>query len=135
MKRSFLALALFLALTAVAQAATAVQENIVLYRFHFGLGVGELAVGQQKMHAFVDEVITQAFPNGLTIFEARGQWRSPEHGLTRERTVVVDVQCADSDENSAAVERIAELYVERFKAARASVFITRVGPATATLYY
>lgn len=135
MKRSLFALLFLLALACAAHAATRVQENIVLYRFHFGLGVGDLSVGQQKMRAFVDGTITPAFPNGLTIYEARGQWRSPEHGLTRERTVVIDVQCADNEENHAAVEKIANQYVQDFKAAGASVFVTRQGPASAILYY
>lgn len=136
MKRLFpAALALVFCLALSAHAATALQENIVLWRFHFGLGVGGMAVGQDKMRAFIDEVLTPAFPNGMTITEARGQWRSEEHGLIRERTVLVDVQCPDSEDNRAAVEAIAREYVQRFQAAKASVFVVRQFPVTTTLYY
>lgn len=117
------------------RAATAVQENVVWYRVHLGMGVGDLAVAPAKMHAFIDESVTPLFPNGLTITEARGQWRSPEHGLVRERTTVVDIQCPDTDENWAAIEVLARKYVERFGAAKASVFVKRIFPVTTTLFY
>lgn len=129
------ALAFVFCLALSAHAATAIQEDIVLWRFHFGLGVGDMAVGQDKMRAFIDDVLTPAFPNGMTITEARGQWRSEEHGLIRERTVLVDVQCPDTEANRAAVEAAAQTYVQRFQAAKASVFVVRQAPVTTTLYY
>ena len=98
------------------------------------MGVGDYAVSHAKMHQFIDSEITPTFPNGLTITESRGQWKSPEDGLIRERTTVVDVQCADTDENWARIEGVALEYVTRFKAAKASFFVTRISPVTTTLF-
>lgn len=135
MKKNLCALFLLLALAGTAGAATVEKSDLVWYRIHLGMGVGDMAVAPQKMRDFVDAVITPAFPEGLTITESRGQWRSPEHGLIRERTTVIDVQCPDTDDNSAAIERIAEEYAARFKAAKASVFVVRTAPVSTTLYY
>lgn len=135
MKRNLLALFLFVLMALPAQAATTVQDNLVWYRLHLGMGKGDYAVAPQIMREFIDTQLSPAFPNGFTITESRGQWQSPEYGLTRERTTVVDVQCADNEENWEKIEDIADRYVQRFKPAQASFFVMRIPGLTTTLFY
>lgn len=116
-------------------AATSVREDQVWYRLHLGMGKGDYAVAPQKMREFIDMDITPAFPDGFTITESRGQWRSAEHGLIRERTMVIDVQCADTEENRHKIDAIAADYVKKFSAANASFFVMRMGGMTTTLHY
>lgn len=135
MKKAIVLLSFFVAFAFSAQAATIVQENVIWYRLHLGAGVGDLAVSPALVRSFIDAEITPAFPNGLTITMSRGQWRSPEHGLIREHTTVIDVQCPDTEENWRQIENIANGYVEKFKAAQASFYVIRVSGATTTLFY
>lgn len=135
MKTSLIAFCLLLFSTVFAQAATDVRENTVWYRVHLGTGVGELAVSTDMLKHFIDTEVSQSFPAGFTITEARGQWKSPEVGLIRERTIVIDIQCDDSDENWGKVQAIAEKYVKQFTAAKASCFVKRIPGVTATLFY
>lgn len=135
MKTFILVMLLLLFMPVNGHTATAVQENAVWYRLHLGMGKGDYAVAPQKMREFIDKELTPAFPKGFTITESRGQWHSPEHGLIRERTTVVDVQCADTEENWQKIEAIANMYVERFNAAQASLFVMRINGMTTTLFY
>ena len=118
--------------TLSAHAATIDQENLVWYRLHLGMGIGDMAVSPSLIHAFIDQELTPAFPNGFTITESRGQWNSQKHGLIRERTTVIDVQCADTEENRQKIEAIGARYVEKFKAAQASFFIKRIAGISTT---
>lgn len=135
MKKVLFALLLVAAFAAPVQAATSAQENLVWYRLHLGMGKGDYAVAPQKMREFIDTELSPAFPEGFTITDSRGQWHSPEHGLIRERTMVIDVQCPDTDENRQKVDGIADRYVKRFSAGHASFFVMRMGGLTTTLHY
>lgn len=60
---------------------------------YFGLGLpdgGE--VDPESWRRFVATVVTPAFPDGLTMTEATGQWRDPTTGrIIAERTKVVTI--------------------------------------------
>lgn len=135
MKRSILVLILLVLAALPARAATTAQENQIWYRLHLGMGKGDYAVAPQVMRDFIDSQISPAFPNGFTITDSRGQWKSSEYGLIRERTIVVDVQCDDTDENWQTISDIAERYVQRFQAAQASFYVMRIPGLTTTLFY
>lgn len=135
MKKTLVAFVFLLCSALAAQAAVTVQENVIWYRLHLGMGIGDFAVAPVRVFSFIDKEITPAFPSGLTITQARGQWSSPEHGLIREHTTVIDVQCTDTEENWQKIQAIAVKYVELFKPAQASFFVTRVPGITTTLFY
>ena len=135
MKRILLAGILALTLALPSFAATQVRENAVWYRVHLGTGLTETRVTDAEIAAFIDSFVTERFPDGMTIIAARGQWSSKEHGLTREITTVIDIQCGDTPENSEKIKEIAEEYVRRFTRARASCFVKRIPNVSTTLYY
>jgi Protein of unknown function (DUF3574) len=61
-------------------------ESMVSAELLFGSGRVSDAVWKD----FLDREITPRFPDGLTVFEALGQWRDPARGIvTRERSKVV----------------------------------------------
>ena len=63
--------------------------------------------------AFAAGVLTPTFPDGLTTYEAAGQWRDPSSGLVvREHTRVVQVF---GDAMLARAHRVAEAYRVRFR--------------------
>lgn len=126
-------LALLCAFPALAQMEE--RGEGVWYRLHMGTGVGNKAVSTDLIRSFIDGEITPRFPEGLTITEARGQWKSDEYGVIRERTILVDLQCPVTEECAAKVDAIAKAYVERFKAAKASIYIRRIQGVATSLYY
>ena len=132
-----LVFAVFLALLCVlpAHAQTREHNEGAWYRIHLGTGVGDKAVSRDLLKGFIDQQITPHFPNGLTITDSRGQWKSEEYGVIRERTIVVDILCPDTEESADKIAGIAKAYVERFKGAKASVYVTKINGVASTLYY
>jgi len=64
---------------------------------------------------FLDREITPRFPEGLTVFDAGGQWRAPAHeAVTRERSKVVLIVFRDDPQAQDRLNAIAEAYKRRF---------------------
>ena len=66
-------------------AASSAQLRTTLY---FGLGRAKGAVSELEWQIFLRHEVTPRFPQGLTVWEAEGQWLSPR-GIGRERTKVL----------------------------------------------
>jgi hypothetical protein len=47
---------------------------------------GTEVVSDAAWQAFLDEVVTPAFPDGLTVLDAAGQWRGRDGRIERERS-------------------------------------------------
>lgn len=82
-------------------------------RLYFGLAMPGGAVGEDEWGAFVDAEITPRFPGGLTIIEARGQWRGADGRLLRESTRVVEIVHDGGAEP--AIGEIVSRYKARFR--------------------
>jgi hypothetical protein len=64
---------------------------------------------------FLDREITPRFPDGLTVFEASGQWRDPARGaVARERSKVVLIVFRGDPQDQDRLNAIAEAYKRRF---------------------
>ena len=135
MNKMLLSLCFVLVCVFPALAQTVERSDGAWYRLHLGTGVGDKAVSTELLRSFIDKEITPKFPEGFTINDSRGQWKSDEYGLIRERTIVIDILCPDTSESGEKVAAIARAYVERFKAAKASLYVTRVSGVSTMLYY
>ena len=135
MNKLILALCLALLCVFPALAQTVEHNEGVWYRLHLGTGVGDKAVSTELLKSFIDKEICPKFPDGLTIIEARGQWKSEEYGVIRERTIIIDLHCPDTDDCREKIAAIAKAYADRFKAAKASIYVIRVGNVSTALYY
>ena len=71
-------------------------------------------VSDEEWTAFVRDVVTPRFPEGLTIWRAEGQWRERTGDVTRESTMVVEIVHEPSPEADAKLEEIAREYKTRF---------------------
>ena len=71
-------------------------------------------MGSASWARFVSGVITPRFPEGLTIFDARGQWRGPA-GPIRETTHVLVIYHRGDTASGARIEAIRALYKHRFR--------------------
>lgn len=64
--------------------------------------------------AFLTEVVTSRFPDGLSVFDSSGQYREPAGRIVRERSKRLVVIVFDSPAHRAKVIEIVEAYKQRF---------------------
>ena len=83
--------------------------------------VAELLFGRSNVSDFnwdrcLAAEVTPRCPDGLTVYDARGQWRNPQSGtISRERTKVVMIAMPPDPGNEARLQEIIEAYKTRFK--------------------
>jgi hypothetical protein len=81
----------------------------------FGRNVGSrLAVSDRAFAEFLAADVTPRFPDGLTVIDARGQWRDGAGALVRESSKLVLLVFADDAQNRAGLAAIAEAYKRKF---------------------
>jgi len=84
-------------------------------RLYFGRNIGDTAiVSDSAWSGFVQAVLTPAFPEGATVWDAAGQWRAPNGQLVRERSFVVELVHLVTPDVEARVQRVMEDYKRRF---------------------
>jgi hypothetical protein len=76
-----------------------------------GLG---LAAAEGTWRTFLDEEVTPRFPDGLSVFDAYGQWReNTDAPIARMRSKVLVIVYPDSAARRAGVNAICEAYKKR----------------------
>jgi hypothetical protein len=74
-------------------------------------GGGE--VTEQEWRRFVDDEVTPRFPDGLTVFDARGQWRS-DGVIERENSKVLRILAPGGADVDARLDALMDAYIKRF---------------------
>jgi hypothetical protein len=64
--------------------------------------------------AFVTDVVTSRFPDGLSVFDSSGQYREPTGRIVRERSKRLVVIVFDAPAHKAKVIEIVDAYKQRF---------------------
>jgi len=86
-----------------------------LERLYFGRNIGDTAVvSDSAWTRFVHEVVTPAFPEGSTVWDAAGQWRSPDGAVVRERSFVVELLHLVTPDVERRVQSVMAEYKRRF---------------------
>jgi hypothetical protein len=102
-----------------AQAPSAAPEcggpakTYVRTTLYFGLSRPAGTIREDQWQAFLRDQVTPRFPEGLTVWDAHGQWRRPDGSVARERAKVLLVI---HDGRTAALAALTEL-VDRYKSA------------------
>ncbi len=110
--------AVCLALAACAQpplSCTAPLKPAVAIDLYFGRdkpGGGE--VSNPEWGAFLTEVVTPRFPDGLSVFDADGQYREPSGRIVRERSKRLVVVVFDAPAHRARIDQVIATYKQRF---------------------
>jgi hypothetical protein len=83
----------------------------------FGRNIGgRLGVNEADWNRFVDREITSRFPNGLTMFNAAGQWRDEAtNKIVREPSKLVQIVLPGQVEDIVRLNEIVAAYKRRFK--------------------
>lgn len=77
---------------------------------------GRSRVSEARWSRFLAAEVTPRFPDGFTVFDARGQWRAPgSAGISRERSKVLTIAMPPSADNDERLRQIVEAYKVRFK--------------------
>ncbi len=127
--RSASAVVLALALTGEAGAqlldCRGGQKPTQVAELMFGRKVGDrIGVSEVEWSRFVDREITPRFPDGLTIFNAAGQWRDKASSkIVREPSKIVQIVLPGEVEDIARLNEIAEAYKTRFKQQSVGVIV------------
>ncbi|MFB0630947.1 DUF3574 domain-containing protein [Streptomyces sp. AB3(2024)] len=86
---------------------------------YFGTGRhnGNPPITEEEFMKFVADVITPRFPSGLTLQEARGQWRDKEGDINRERSYELTVMypVREAHARNADIEYIRRLYCKTWE--------------------
>jgi hypothetical protein len=93
-------------------------RTMVRTELFFGLGAGSAAaVSNEQWERFVRDEVTPRFPDGLTIIDARGQWRDETAAaveVQREPSRVLVIVHAGTRADHQRIEQIRSLYRQRF---------------------
>jgi len=98
---------------ALCEAGDSAMERSVLY---FGRNIpGGDSVRALDWRRFVDSVVTPRFPQGLTVTEAVGQWRSAAGVVESERSLVLTIHHEPEARPRRLIDEIASEYRRRFR--------------------
>jgi hypothetical protein len=110
-------LALLLASCATAPVCPAPSRPFTQVDLYFGrdiAGIGEVSDAQWAR--FLDEEVTPRFPAGLTVVDARGQYRDAATGrLARERSKRLVLLIDDMPASRPKLDAVATAYKQRFR--------------------
>jgi hypothetical protein len=106
----------------LASCATVPQQSVaglqasVSDRLFFGRSIpGGGTVSDAEWSAFLREVVTPRFPDGLTVLRAEGQWRDSANAIVREESFVLELIHAGSAETESSIAAIIAEYKRRFR--------------------
>ena len=98
-------------------APTCVASGIVYMRttLYFGLARPAGTISEKQWKAFVHEEVTARFPQGFTVWEAQGQWQSPNGHISRERSKVPLLVHSDTTAIRDSITALIASYKRRFQ--------------------
>jgi hypothetical protein len=93
-------------------AASAPQLRTTLY---FGLMRPTGEVSELEWQLFLRDEVTRRFPDGLTVWDAGGQWRGPSGNIDHESSKVLLLVHDDTPEARRSVQDVIETYRRMFQ--------------------
>jgi len=82
---------------------------------YFGLTRPSGTVSDGEWREFVRHEVTPQFPEGLTVWEAEGQWRRPDGKIGEERSKVLLLVHEDTPPARATLGELVSTYKRRFQ--------------------
>lgn len=81
---------------------------------YFGRSTASREVSDAQWAAFLRDAVTPRFPQGLTAWDAQGQWRTANGATVGERAKVLALVHDGTAASQAGISRIVEEYKARF---------------------
>lgn len=92
-------------------------------QLYFGLQGPLGPIPEPEWEAFLLEVVTPRFPDGLTVLHATGQWRKGGEPVQREASRVIEIVYDESPRVRRLIDEVAAIYKTRFQ--QQSVMVVR----------
>jgi hypothetical protein len=92
-------------------------------QLYFGLQGPHGPIPEPDWEAFLLEVVTPRFPDGLTVLHATGQWRKGAEPVQREASRVIEIVYDESPRVRRLIDEVAAIYKARFQ--QQSVMVVR----------
>jgi len=90
------------------------QDNGFTYRLYFGLSSPHGEISNEQFREFLDGEVTSRFPDGLTVYDAQGQWKSESGQIIQEKAKVVEIIGFGEPNNSNKIRELREIYKQRY---------------------
>ena len=91
------------------------SERYDEYRLFFGRNIGDAeGVSDDDWRVFLADTVTPRFPDGLSVFDAAGQWRDSQGSVVRERSKMVLILAEPDSDALTRLDEIADEYKRRF---------------------
>ncbi len=92
-------------------ASSAAQIRTTLY---FGMSRPKGSVSELEWQIFLRDEVTKRFPDGLTVWQAEGQWLSPAGSIDHEQSKVLLLVHADTAAARQSVQAVIQAYRKAF---------------------
>jgi hypothetical protein len=92
-------------------ASAAARIRTTLY---FGLSRPKGAVSELEWQIFLRDEVTKRFPDGLTVWQAEGQWQTPTGSIDREQSKVLLLVHAETTTARQSVQDVILAYRKAF---------------------
>ena len=92
-------------------AASAARIRTTLY---FGLSRPKGSVSELEWQIFLRDEVTRRFPDGLTVWQAEGQWLTPAGSIDREQSKVLLLVHPDTAAARQSVQAVIQAYRKSF---------------------
>lgn len=104
------------ACTTNARIACQKNERIrVMDALYFGTAKPDGIVSNTEWNEFIKTTVTSRFPQGLTAWEAAGQWQKADGNIQYETTHILHLAHPESKETEIAVQAIITQYKRQFR--------------------
>ena len=91
--------------------SSAPQIRTTLY---FGLSRPKGSVSELEWQIFLRDEVTKRFPDGLTVWQAEGQWQTPVGSIDREQSKVLLLVHGDTVTERQSVQAVIKAYRQAF---------------------
>ena len=81
---------------------------------YFGGARPKGSVSELEWQLFLRDEVTSRFPNGMTVWDAEGQWRGPRGEIGHERTKVLLLVHPDTEAARQAIRAVIDRYRKAF---------------------
>jgi len=110
-----LAAALAACCSVPAPACASGEQRSVSELLYFGTARPGGVVSADEWSGFLAREVTPRFPQGLSAWQAAGQWRSADGSLTRENSYVLNLVHPESEAADLSVRAIVAAYKSQFQ--------------------
>ena len=91
------------------------SDRFVRYELFMGRSSDSVeVVDGAAWEAFLEDTVTPRFPDGLTVLDARGQWRGSEGLVQKERSKILVILAPPDNDSVRLIDEISDEYKRRF---------------------